>query len=273
MFEVTRRMMLIAGVSSVVGRAASAEHGEFTYTFFDVPAAIHTFPRGINNRGQIVGVHQIEPTPQRNYSFLFDRSSFTTIQDPSPSSWVEAQAINDRGVIAGVHHAASTSTGFVWGRRGIRLIEISGAVYSAVFGLNNQATVVGAFLVDVGPRGFMMRGPVFETIDGPGALQTIANDVNDRNEMHGSDFVTIDHPESSHTYLQGINNRGDLVGHTLIDGRWRSFLRKDDRFHEIDIPGALEVYASDIDDTGRIVGSFNDGTHHRGFIADSHSHN
>jgi len=73
----------------------------------------------------------------------------------------------------------------------------------------------------------------------------------------GPVFTTIDVPGATLTNAQGINHQGDIVG-TYNDtaGQQHGFLRSGGQYRTIDIPNGHAVVARGINDAGDIVGSY-----------------
>jgi probable HAF family extracellular repeat protein len=83
-----------------------------TFTTVDVPGALHTQARGINERGQIVGFYSDAATGLR-HGFLWEEGELTTIDVPGARA-TEASGINNRGQIVGFYtDAGGQRHGFV----------------------------------------------------------------------------------------------------------------------------------------------------------------
>jgi probable HAF family extracellular repeat protein len=77
----------------------------------------------------------------------------------------------------------------------------------------------------------------------------------------------IDVPGASETYAEGINNRDEIVGYfktAATENLRRGFLYKNGVFTMIDVPGAKATWAEGINDSGEIVGGYDDGRRHSG---------
>src|SRR6266568_5172853 len=117
--------------------------------------------------------------------------------------------------------------------------------------------------------------PTFTTIDYPGAVATLAVDINangqivgrfvDTSGLHGwllsaGNFTPIDLPGASATRPRGINLHGDIVGHYVSQGEQEhGFLLRGGVFTTIDFPDADQTTASGINDNGDIAGYYVDG--------------
>jgi uncharacterized membrane protein len=272
------------------------------FTTIDHPDAVdETAVVGINSRGQILGGYvDAEGTV---HSFLLDDGVFTPIEHTDVGPATLALGLNDRGQIVGFYiDADGRGHGFLFDKgRGARRDK---GVFStidhpdagsepgtgtAAFGINNRGRIVGLYIdaggkshgfVRVKGRGARRDEGVFTTIDFPGALDTLALAINNRDQILGAsidsehtkhgfllqegEFTAIDHPDATSevrgggTALYGLNDRGQIVGQ-YSDARCHGFLLDGDTFTTIDDPDALfATGAADINDRGQIVG-FYDG--------------
>jgi len=186
------------------------------------------------------------------------------------------------------------------------------------FALNNRGQAVGAYAGRTAPSGAEGLAHVaadhavlrdaqggFTRLDAPGALVTLAFDLNDRAEVvgqtidagtvpdsegrlpsgavhgfisRGGEVATIDVPEAALTQPLGINDRGDVVGAYVeavpgadpyaynVTGRRHGFLLRAGRFTPVDVPGSDATTVSGINDRGQMVGYYDrDGARH-GFL-------
>jgi hypothetical protein len=125
----------------------------------------------------------------------------------------------------------------------------------------------------------------YKQIKIPGALQTIASQINnagvivgtyqDKHKrfhgfvMNGNKVITIDHPKATTTSIAGINPNGPmvLVGGYSNGGSSTGFMYRNGKFTDIHGPaGALDVGASGINDKRQIVGTFQDVNGIHGFL-------
>jgi uncharacterized membrane protein len=118
--------------------------------------------------------------------------------------------------------------------------------------------------------------PAFTTLDYPGAVATLAVDINASGQVVGrfvdptgtyrgfllsaGTFTAIDLPGASATRPRGINLNGDIVGHYVSQGQQEhGFLLRGGVFTAIDFPSADGTTASGINDNGDIAGYYVDG--------------
>jgi len=118
----------------------------------------------------------------------------------------------------------------------------------------------------------------FTAIDFPGALATLAADINAAGDVvgryclnpsclqnvtgnwHGflardGEFTSIDFPGAFHTNAVGINDSGDIVGRyrNVVGGPFHGFLLSEGKFISIDVPGAFSTRAYGITPGGEII--------------------
>jgi uncharacterized membrane protein len=297
--------MMMGGAGNGSDAAGLIGHGflldEDVFTAIDHPDAVaETAVIGINRRGQIVGGYvDAEGTV---LSFLLDDGVFTPIEHPDAGAATIASGLNDRGQIVGFYiDADGRGHGFLRDKgRGTRDEGVFTTIDhpdagsepgtgTAAFGINNRGRIVGLY-IDAGGtghgfardkgRGARRDEGAFTTIDFPGAVDTLALAINNRDQIVGTsigaentkrgflleegEFTGIDHPDATSevrgggTALNGLNDRGQIVGQ-YSDSSCHGFLLDGDTFTTIDNPDALfATGAADIDDRGQIVG-FYDG--------------
>lgn len=164
--------------------ASGPEAKQASYTFTDIvvpfPDATTTYPRGINNSGEIVGWYNpgfhgfladageftaIKGTPSGisaggqivgsyadrsgGHGFLFDEGVFSTINVPFPGAFnTEAQDINARGEIVGIYRDPNLlEHGYLLSEGEFTTIDVPfpGAIETTVFGINARGQIVGAY--------------------------------------------------------------------------------------------------------------------------------
>jgi len=181
------------------------------------------------------------------------------------------------------------SFGSVADAQGTFTIDIPGATFTRVVGLNAQGDVCGGTLVKgnrlafAGSRRadftdlttFAYPGSVFTQCRGINAVgQMVGVYQSDDTKSHafvkdGSEFIRIDVPGATDTRGFGIDPRGQIVGrYTSPNGIVHGFFRsRDGAVLTIDAPGATETEASGITPQGEITGIYQttDGRFH-GYI-------
>src|SRR5207302_2135918 len=97
------------------------------------------FPLGINDSGLIVGHAGQNPV----FGFLYDGTSFTTLQDGNKTATFST-GINNLGVVVGGAGTIYTTKGFEMRNGQYRTINFPGTyVYAAAAGVNNLGVIVG----------------------------------------------------------------------------------------------------------------------------------
>ena len=154
------------------------------------------------------------------------------------------------------------------------LVRIRGSSLSEAYGVNNQGSVVGVYLDQAGlAHGYLLLPSTpSQSIDYPGASETIANQINDAGVIvgfyidtvggaHGfkfqaGQFSTIDFPGALDTLAYDVNLNGDIVGEFFgTDFQRHGFLFRNGAFSIIDIPFHRTNVATSINSGGQILGS------------------
>jgi probable HAF family extracellular repeat protein len=151
-----------------------------------------------------------------------------------------ANDINDYGQVVGQFtDPGGVAHGFVYEEESFCQLDYPGATATEILGINNLGQMVGMFTTLVATSGFLYdRGTFSPPLAYPGA--------------------------GNFTVLNGLNDRGEIVGvyQDAVPGE-HSFLYKAGKYEALVYPGAKEIGAQDINDSGQIVGDFPDakGTH------------
>jgi uncharacterized membrane protein len=166
-------------------------------------------------------------------------------------------------------------------------IDVPGAIWTQVFGINDSGQIVGGYVASAvngqGFHGFLDTGGSFTTIDVPGATNTYAYGINGSGQMvggytdsvgiphgfldTGGSFATIDVPGATATYAAGVNSSGQIVGYyTDSVGIPHGFLDSAGSFTTVDVPGAATTNAAGINGSGQIVGQYRDASGYHGFL-------
>ena len=169
--------------------------------------------------------------------------------------------------------------------QGAFTIDIPGATFTRVIGLNSQGDICGGVQLNGVRLAFMgSRHSGFTdltTFAYPGSVFTQCRGMNAEGQLvgayqsadmkfhafvkNGPDFISIDVPGASETRGLGINPLGQIVGrYTDRYGNVHGFFRRDGSFLTIDAPGAVATEASGITPQGDIAGIYQDakGTFH-----------
>ena len=275
--------------------AVAASASAFTFETLDDPNAIgYTLAAGVNNSGQVVGYFESDYGYR---GFSYSQGMFTTLNVPfaGNSSSQYATAINDVGQIAGFYDSGNgILNGFLESAGTFSSIippNASGSTHLS--GLNDSGGIVGDYAFASSSHGLLVEAGTFSTLDYPGAIYTLAEDINDGGEIVGrfvsnvnqsfygfvyqnGVFTVIDDPDAAHgspnasgTNVFGIDSEGDLVGNYFdTAGKAHGFIRSPEGLYiTVDFPGAITTTILGINDAGEIVGGYFDSTGTHGFIA------
>jgi uncharacterized membrane protein len=303
----TMMQMMTGGAGDDGDPAVLIGHGFLldrdVFTTIDHPEAVdETAVLGINRRGEMVGGYVDAEGTVR--SFLLDDGVFTPIEHPDAGAATIAFGLNDRSQVVGTYiDADGRGHGFLRDMgRGVRDEGVFTTIDhpdagsepgtgTAAFGVNDRGRIVGTyidpggavhgFVRDKGRRARRDEG-AFTIIDSPGAVDTLALAINNRDQIVGAsidaentkrgfllqegEFTTIDHPDATSevegggTALYGLSDRGQIVGQ-YSDSSCHGFLLDGDTFTTIDNPDAqFATGAADINERGQIVGFYDGGT-------------
>lgn len=148
-------------------------------------------------------------------------------------------------------------------------VEVPGASYTAVTGVNNRGTIVGYYGDDSTEHGFIESGGELTTVDVPGTDHTRLTSINDAGTVTGSyltdygnvthgflrdakgNVTVLDDPEieggaPSGTVASGVNDAGTVVGYyfsTIGDPTdpttaYHGFVWRSGSFTTYDAPGS-----------------------------------
>jgi probable HAF family extracellular repeat protein len=114
------------------------------FTIIDAPGADqfygNTYPRGINNAGQIVGYFDGGNGPPQ-HGYLFDTdASYTTIDVPGSGGYTWVFGINNAGQIVGT--GAGGAGGFLYSGGSFTTIVAPGGLGTEPFGINDAGQIV-----------------------------------------------------------------------------------------------------------------------------------
>lgn len=154
---------------------------------------------GVNNHDVAVGSYLNAAGRYRSYTYNIKTGKFALVTKPGAPTGgnapnLEALGINNAGDVVGEYTTSGhTLDGFIkLASGGFHTIAVPGAVETVAIGVNDNDTVVGAY------------------IDGPGSAGGIHGFI----WRIGGNFTMVDDPNSSGiTVLFDINDEGDIVGY------------------------------------------------------------
>jgi probable HAF family extracellular repeat protein len=283
------KTVLLAPVLALCLLAVPAARADYVFTTVDYPGAASTDVRGINNTGEIVGYAQ---NSSGTFGFKYSGGHFTHLP-PAPGWRISAHGINDSGVIVGSAHASddSSTVGFILDGSTYTFFSYPGLDRTYARAIGNDGTVTG-YAEDDGfvlNRGFIYH-PVtaaFTDIVIPGALQVIAQGINDAGQVVGNGYsdppagvqaflrdpgtgaLTLFQIDGRATRARGISNTGLITGfHDDATGRVAAFVGHSGGYQLLYVNPTDDTIGEAINDSGQISGLYGDfgsGTH--GFIA------
>ena len=208
-----------------------------TYTPISVPGATQgTEAFGINNAGQVVGVHEANFITQ---GFVYSNGTFNSLSVPGTNE-TTAFGTNNAGQIVGDFYKGSSYHGFVYSGGAFTTLDAPGATQGTyIYGINDLGQMVGGYNDANGLfHSFLLSGGIYTDLAAPG------------------------------THAFGINNAGQIVGWDFNpDGSASGFLDSSGIFTSIDFPGASSTEAFGINNEGQIVGQYFDAAGGHGFLA------
>jgi probable HAF family extracellular repeat protein len=232
-FGINNRGQIVGFYRDATGTKHAFLRDKDGFITIDIPGALGSEARRINDAGQIVGFYSTlnnrDLFPARGY--LLDQGVVTTIDVPGALHTLAAN-IDNSGQIAGEYQdAAGMFHGFLRDQSGtFTTIDVPGATVTSIIGINDGGQMVGLYVDAAGMAHSFLReaGVAFTTLAAPGATLTIARD---------------------------INNAGQIVGSFADEATIRGFVLSHGTFTTIDAAGnVIATHASCIDDRGRIVG-------------------
>ncbi len=223
--------------SGVEGGFVSPTYGSSYTTFNDTADGAGTQPRGINNKGIIMGIANVSTGIATDY-VPFERATDGTITHVTKRGVVLnylAQGINKSNIFDGGYEDTTTSA----------YIGYTGknAKYKAKIRLKGITTT------GVAPRGIDNAGDtVGWYLDTTGAMHGFYQPV-------GGNAVTVDDPGGV-TNPEGINNRGEISGlYTDSSSNRHGFVYDiaTAKFTELTVPGSTYVEVWGLNDHGQVA--------------------
>jgi uncharacterized membrane protein len=200
--EVNDHGVMVGTYEDVAGDAFTS-HGfvleDDVFTAVDLPDALATSLASMNDEGVVLGTYI--DRERKAHGFLLDDGGVTTIDFPGATVTL-ATKLNDKGQAVGFFSETdptipvTRSSGFLRDEDGeFTRIDVPDALPGATVpvGINNDATIVGAYVASEGMRnlGFRRDGDNYTNIDFPEAdIAVGALDINDRQQIVGI-YLTV----------------------------------------------------------------------------------
>ena len=215
-------------------------HADYTFTAIDVPGATLTYANGINNSGEVVGSFAV---PGEGYSgFVRDSGgTYTTVKVGDGNTFLTG--INNSGQIVGTGIKNDHTDGFVRSTDGTELRWIYNGSFSMLpSGINDNGDIVGYY------TGILSQYAFF----------------------YNTNEAKIWHIQDSEI-AYAINNKGAIAVYNGLQNMSRIYSWPTKTVvRAVQYPGAVETYATGINNSMQIVGYFyQDGITHGFLCSDS----
>ena len=193
-----------------------------------VPGATSSAVYGVNATGHMVGGFD-DTNGSRIHGFLYDGTTFVTLDDPAAVYGTNAIGINDAGVIVGTYDVGEIPHGFEYVNGNYSNFDCPNSAGTNATGINSSGQVVGFCWYNSTYHGFLLSN---------------------------NGYTAIDFPQAALTYLYGINDAGAMAG-TFQDpaGHFHGFTYSDGVFNQVDVQGGTtDTFLIRIKNNGAVVG-------------------
>ena len=233
-------------------------------------------------------VTAVLPPPTPTHGFVYDGTSFTTL-DPPESASTFAHSINATGEVAGGYQDSTGFHGFLYDGSSYTTLDPPGSTYTAPESINATGEVAGQHQDSAGHQhGFLYDGKSYTTLDPPSSTYTEAQSINATGEVagryqdsagqhgfvyDGTSYSTLDPPGGIFTNAHSINATGEVAGEYFSAGQEHGFVYDGSSYTTLDVPGNTFTVANSINATGEVAGEYRDsaGRQH-GFVYDGKSY-
>lgn len=163
------------------------------FEMIDIPFSIETRAEGINDTGVISG--EFNDIDENEHGFLMREGKFETFDVPNAET-TDIWTIANDGWFAGDYSDATTVYAYLRNKHGDYLtLAYPGALGDSARAINDRHEIVGRWDDDSVPpiqipcttqcHGFFWSEGVFQSIDVPGAVSTLALGINNRRQIVG----------------------------------------------------------------------------------------
>jgi probable HAF family extracellular repeat protein len=236
------RQVIVAIACLCLAIATAAGAQSLTFTTIDFPGAVLTNAQGINAQGEIVGFYT--DTAGRTHGFLQSGGQFRSIDFPGAQS-TQARGIGPAGDIVGSYQRPGESTdalsilfahGFLLTRRGGFLkVDYPG----------HQNTIPQRILPDGTILGCYHDHDTMTTMRGVTMSRRGLDEITAHASMHNG--ATPDGQTIVGLYTDMMDNRG------------KAYVIRRGAFSSLEVPGATQTAAWDVNPSGLVVGVYRDG--------------
>jgi hypothetical protein len=282
------RSLTRAGTVLLVCGALNTQ-AQYSYTTISVPGASSTWAYGISGNS-IVGVDFVTVSSTSNsvtgyyQSFLFDGSTYTTLNVPAPSGQgTGASGVSGNNIVGSYPASGGIYHGFLYNGSSYTTLDVPGADSTWASGISSN-NIVGSYIPtgSLGRVGFVYDGSSYTTLSFPGATSTQAYGIDGNNIVgvygsstkgypigfvyNGSTYTTL----ITGTQAFGISGN-DIVGayNGFANNHFgeHGFLYDGSGYTILEAPGGTQTWAYGISG-GNIVGYYQTpGGGAEGFLA------
>jgi hypothetical protein len=195
-------------------------YAQFTFAPINVPGAVATVSRGINNSGEVAGFYQTVPCSNydRNVpncatkGFKLVNSTYVKLMVPN-STATAIMGVNDLGDLVGFYTKTDgTRHGFIWYHQNtVKTIDypsLSAPYFTVPMGINKAGTVVGGIWSISATGTFSSAGWVW--------VNGTFSDMNPGGTTNGTCCQSVN----------GISNNGIIVGQVFLADSWQAWLKE-----------------------------------------------
>ncbi len=176
------------------------------------PIAFETWPKAINDLGQIVG---FSSDIAGTHGFLDTNGVFTFLDLPGTTDTI-AYGINDAGQILLYDNQHSES--FLYSAGQLTPINSPSGLWVWVQGINNAGQIVGVYGNGTSSVAFVDTGGIFTTLDAPGSFGTGPGAINDAGQVVG---VFSTEPSLGILVESGFLYSGGAIRLSMYPALWR----------------------------------------------------